>query len=87
MITTVVTDIVNKYDLEGLFDMGCPVDEYTPEIQAITAFVINNYKHLNPIILADNIQHVFNHYFKALYDFEVCEEMAYEIILGIKGGF
>ena len=87
MITTKVTQVINKYDLEGLLFLGAPEDEYTPEIQAITAFVINNYKHINPVILADNIQFVFNKFFKDFFDYEVCEEMAYEIIIGIKGGF
>ena len=88
MITDIVSQVVNKYDLEGLLSIeGCPQDEYNTEIQSITAFVIHNYKRLNPILLADNIQYVFQHYFHNLIDYEICEEMATEIIINVKGGF
>ena len=87
MITKKVSEIINNYDLEGLLSIGAPKDEYITEIQAITAFIVNNYKRLNPIILADNIQFVFFNYFKTFYDFETCEKIATDIIISVKGGF
>src|ERR1700719_4854332 len=36
-ITAAVRDAVNAYDSEGLLKMGCPSDEYNPEIESIAS--------------------------------------------------
>ncbi len=51
-----VKEIVNKYDPIGLLKMGCPADEYDPEIKKITPLLK---KYVNKKDFHDKVYDVF----------------------------
>lgn len=79
-----VKDIVDDYDLNVLFSMGAPEDEYEVEIQGISHFIEKNEENLNSEILSDHIQLVFNLMFNSLFDISDCVDMANDIIKRLK---
>ena len=83
-ITELVTVILSEYDLENIVYEDYNLDEYKIEAEAISAFIINNYKRLNETILADNIQYVFLRYFSDLIDYDICLDVANTIIEALK---
>lgn len=84
-IKEIVAEIVNDYDLNILFPMGAPDNEYEPEIQGISHFIEKYQDNLNKEMLSDHIQLVFIHMFNSLFDISDCVDMAEEIITKIKG--
>lgn len=82
MLTNIVNDILNDYDLENLLDgtPECTDYEYAPEVKLISNFIENNKSKLNEDILTDNIQFAFINYFHKLHDISTCNSIAKDIL-------
>lgn len=77
-LVNMVNEILSIHDLEYLIDMGAPVDEYLPEAEKISDFIINN-RNATLYQLTDAIQFTFMCYFQRLIDFNECLSVASDI--------
>ena len=82
-ITDMVTELLAKHDLEGIIFDDFNLDEYRVEAEPIAAFIINNMKHLNETILADNIQYVWLRYCHRTLDYLDCLLIARDILTNL----
>lgn len=73
-----ITEIMACYDPMGLISMGCPRNEYEPEAENITVFVVKN-PNATVWQIADMIQLTLLRYFSELIQIEACIGMAKEI--------
>lgn len=72
----IVSEEIDKWDPELLFEFGAPEDEYVPEIREI----VNNLSKIqSEHALALLIKDVFEKYFDEKYYFESCLEIAINI--------
>jgi hypothetical protein len=73
-----ITEILACYDPIGLISTGCPRNEYEPEAENITIFVVRN-PNATVWQIADMIQLTLLRYFNELVLIEQCVGMAKEI--------
>jgi hypothetical protein len=72
----IVKDVIDEWDPIGLLDMGCPVDEYDPEIRDIVQLLRN----INSVDeLAIEINKVFIKWFGEDLTIEKCYPFALKI--------
>lgn len=76
-----VKSVIDEWDPIGLLDLGCPQDEYDPEIREIVAL-------LPHVKLADElalkIRQVFIKWFEEFISIEECHSIALKIWKGAK---
>ena len=73
---TLIKNVIDKYDPIGLLDMGCPDDEYIPEVKKL-APQIN--KDMPEQEISTLIRDVFVEMFSQPIDKTICDKMAHEI--------
>lgn len=71
-----VKSIINEWDPVGLLDLGCPEDEYTPEIKEIVSLLPNI---VSAEQLALEIRQVFIKWFKEYIPLDECYSVAHSI--------
>jgi hypothetical protein len=75
-----VKEVIDEWDPIGLLGMGCPDDEYDPEIRDIVR-LLSNIKSV--VELAEVIHNVFDKWFNSIdsieYTFEKCYPVAIKI--------
>lgn len=72
----VVKDVIDKWDPIGLLELGCPDDEYDPEIQDIVVILDNTYS-INDLAL--EIQKVFIKWFDEELPKEECHRASMKL--------
>ena len=80
-IKQAVATVINKYDIMDLLSIGCPIDEYEPEIDMITNEIYKlTIKDLGNFSLVCVIRDTFAKMFSCCISEEYSEEIAQEII-------
>ncbi|RLQ84859.1 DUF1871 family protein [Planomicrobium sp. Y74] len=71
-----VKSIIDDWDPIGLLDLGCPEDEYDPEIRDIVA-LLPHVKSVDELALS--IRQVFMKWFEEFLSIEKCQPVALKI--------